>query len=45
MNDILNKIWEKWKNAETPEAAVVYIDCYFLVLDYIKEQEYNERNK
>ena len=44
MNNILNEIWEKWKNAETPEAAAAYTDCYFLVLDYIKEQEYDGKN-
>lgn len=44
MDNILNKIYDSWKNAETNEAAVAYMDCYFLVLDYIKEQEYNEKN-
>ena len=43
-SELLNFIWEKWKNAETPEEAVQWTDCYFLILDYVKEQEYNGKN-
>lgn len=42
--NILDKIYDKWKNAETDKEGIAYMECYFLVLDYIKEQEYNGKN-
>lgn len=37
--NLLNEIWEKWKNAETPEMSVAYMECYMLVREYIQENE------
>ena len=33
----LEIVWELWKNAETPEEAVIYTDCYFALLEYYND--------
>lgn len=37
---ILDEIYNKWKNAETTEAAIAYMECYFLVLEYVQDYKY-----
>lgn len=37
--ELIKKIWNEWKNAESVEAAIAYTNCYFWVLEYIKDDE------
>lgn len=37
--ELLNKVFKMWKNAETPELAVAYTDCYFLILEYFQDND------
>lgn len=37
---IISDIYAKWKNAESDQEALAYMDCYYMVLDYIQDREY-----
>ena len=39
MKELLEKIWEKWKNEEDAKAQEAYTYCYFAVLEYINEKD------
>lgn len=39
--NILNEIYKKWKNAETDKEGIAYMECYFLVQDYLQDCQYS----
>ena len=36
---IVSDIYTKWQNAETDKEALAYMDCYFMVIDYIQDRQ------
>lgn len=37
---IVCDIYRKWKNAEDDKEALAYMDCYFMITEYIQDRQY-----